>query len=69
MSRGFGNFVRLGGLMLEKAEGGVALAEDAGLQQAAETLRELERAAVFGDYDAAEAEKGSAAEEAEDAIV
>src|ERR1700682_6172410 len=69
MSRGFGNFVRLGGLMLEKAESGVALTEDSRLQQAAETLRELDGAAMFGDYDAAEDEKGSVAEEAEDAIV
>lgn len=69
MSRRFGNFVGLGGLVLEEAEGGVALAEDAGLQQAAETLGELKGAAVLGDYDAAETEKGSAAEEAEDTIV
>jgi len=55
--------------VLEKAESGVALTEDSRLQQAAETLRELEGAAVFGDNDAAETEKGSVAEEAEDAIV
>lgn len=69
MSRGFGDFVGLGGLVLEKAEGSIALAEDARLQQAAETLGELEGAAVLGDYDAAETEKGRVAEEAEDAIV
>ena len=55
--------------MFEEAESGVALAEDSRLQQAAETLRELEGAAVLGDHDAAEAEKGSVAEKAEDAII
>ena len=67
--RSFGDFVGLGGLVLEEAEGGVALAEDTCLQQAAETLGELESAAVLGDYDAAEIKKGSVAEEAENAIV
>ena len=55
--------------MLEKAENGVSLAEDSRLQQTAEMLRQLEGAAVLGDYDAAETEKGRVAEEAEDAIV
>ena|SRR6266403_781116 len=66
---GFGNFVGLGGLVLEETEGGVALAEDARLQEAAETLGQLDRAPVLGDYDAAKAEKGSVAEKTEDAIV
>jgi hypothetical protein len=39
------------------------------LHQAAEPLGECERAAVLRDYDAAEAKKGSIAEEAEDTIV
>jgi len=55
--------------VLEKAENGVSLAEDSRLQQTAEMLRQLEGAAVLGDYDAAETEKGRVAEEAEDAVV
>ena len=66
---GFGDFVGLGGLVLEEAEGGVALAEEAGLQEAADTLRQIESAAVLGDYEAALAEKWRGAEEAEDAVV
>ena len=65
----FGDFVWLGGLVLEKAEGGVALAEDAGLQEAADALGEIERAAMFGDYEAALAEEWGGAKEAEDASV
>lgn len=66
---GFGNFVGLGGLVLEEAEGGVALAEDASLHEAADALGELEGAAVLGDDEAALAEKWGGAEEAEDAVV
>ena len=69
---GFGllwNFVGLRGLVLEEAENGVALAKDSRLQQTAEALGELEGAAVLSDYDAAEAEKGSVAQKAEDTIV
>ena len=66
---GFGDFVGFGGLMLEEAEGGVALAEDASLQEAADALGEIESAAVLGDDEAALAEKWGGAEEAEDAVV
>jgi hypothetical protein len=50
---GFGDFVGFGGLVLEEAEGGVALAENASSQQAADALGELEGTAVLGDDDAA----------------
>ena len=66
---GFGDFVVLGGLVLEEAEGGVALAEDAGLQEAADALRQIESAAMLGDYEAALAEERGGAEEAEGAVV
>ena len=66
---GFGDFVGFGGLVLEEAEGGVALAEDASLQEAADALGEIEGAAVLGDDEAALAEKWGGAEEAEDAVV
>jgi len=66
---GFGDFVGLGGLVLEEAEGGVALAEDAGLQEASDALRQIERAAMLGDYEAALAEEWGGTEEAEDAVV
>src|SRR5260370_24291605 len=66
---GFGDFVGLGGMVLEQAEGGVALAEEACLQEAAEALGQIERAAMLDDYEAALAEKWGGAEEAEDAVV
>jgi hypothetical protein len=66
---GFGDFVGFGGLMLEEAEGGVALAEDASLQEAADAVGELEGAAVLGDDEAALAEEWGGAKEAEDAVV
>ena len=66
---GFGDFIGLGGLMLEKAEGGVALAENAGLQEAADALGQIEGAAMLGDDEAAGAEKRGGAEEAEDTVV
>jgi hypothetical protein len=66
---GFGDFVGFGGLVLEEAEGGVALAEDASLQEAADAVGELEGAAVLGDDEAALAKKWGRAEEAEDAVV
>ena len=66
---GFGDFVGLGGLVLEEAEGGVALAEDAGLQEASDALGQIERAAMLGDDEAALAEKWGRAEEAERAVV
>jgi len=56
-------------LVLEEAEGGVALAEDASLEKAADALGEIESAAVLDDYEAALAEKWGGAEEAEDAVV
>ena len=66
---GFGDFVGFGGLVLEEAEGGVALAEDASLEKAADALGEIESAAVLGDDEAALAEKWGGAEEVEDAVV
>jgi len=66
---GFGDFFGLGGLVLEKAEGGVALPEDARLQEAADALGKIESAAVLGDDEAALAEEWGGAEEAEDAVV
>jgi hypothetical protein len=66
---GFGDFVGLGGLVFEEAEGGVALAEDARLEQAADSMGQLEGAAMFDDYEAALAEKWGGAEEAEGAVV
>jgi hypothetical protein len=56
-------------LVFEEAEGGVALAEDASLEKAADAVGELESAAVLGDYEAALTEKWGGAEEAEDAVV
>ena len=61
--------VGFGGLMLEEAEGGIALAEDAGLVETTEALRELVRAAMLGDDQAALAKKWGGAEESEDALV
>ncbi len=66
---GFGDFVGLGGLVLEEAEGGVALAEDARLEEAADLMGQLEGAAMLDDDEAALAEKWGGAEEAEDAVV
>ena len=66
---GFGDFFGFGGLVLEEAEGGVALAEDAGLQKAADALGQLEGAAMLGDHQAALAEEWGSAEKAEDAVV
>ena len=66
---GFGDFVWFGGLVLEEAQGAVALAEDASLQESADATRELEGAAVLGDDEAALAKKWGRAEEAEDAVV
>ena len=66
---GFGDLVGFGGLLLEEAEGGIALAQNAGLQEAADAPRKLEGATVFGDDQAASAEEWGRAEEAEDAIV
>src|SRR5260370_519137 len=65
---GFGDFVGLGGLVLEEAEGGVALAEDAGLQEAADALGQIERAAVLDDYEAALAEERGGAGKTQDPI-
>jgi hypothetical protein len=67
--RSFGDLVWLGGLVLEEAEGGVALAEDAGLQEAADALRQIESAAVLDDDEAALAEKRGGAQETEDTVV
>jgi hypothetical protein len=55
--------------MLEEAEGGIALAEDARLEQAADALGEIEGAAMLGDDQAALTEKWGGAEETEDAVV
>ncbi len=55
--------------MLEKAEGGIALAQDAGLLETADASRKLEGATVLGDDQAAGAEEWGGAEEAENAIV
>src|SRR5260370_40692135 len=55
--------------MLEKAEGGIALAQDAGLLETADAPGELEGATVLGDDQAAGAEEWGGAEEAENAIV
>src|SRR5947209_4241490 len=66
---GFGDFVWFGGLVLEEAEGGVALAEDASLQESANAVGELEGAAVLSNDEAALAKKWGGAEEAEDAVV
>ena len=66
---GFGDFVWFGGLVLEEAEGGVALAEDASLQESADAVGELEGAAVLSNDEAALAKKWGEAEEAEDAVV
>jgi len=67
--RSFGDLVWLGGLVLEEAEGGVALAEDAGLQETADALGEIERAAMFGDHEAALAEEWGGAQETEYTVV
>ena len=56
-------------MVLEEAEGGVALAEDASLEKAADALGEIECAAVLGDDETALAKKRGRAEEAEDAVV
>lgn len=66
---GFGNLLGLGGLVLEKAEGGVALAEEASVQEAADALREFEGAAMLGDDEAALGEKWGGTQESEDAGV
>src|SRR6266481_3374443 len=61
---GFGDFVGFGGSVLEKAEGGVALAKDARLKEAADSMGQLEGAAVLSDDEAALAEKCGGAEDA-----
>ncbi len=59
----------LGGLVLEETEDGVALPEDACLQEAADALGKIESAAMLGDYEAALTEEWGGAEEAEGAVV
>jgi len=63
------DLVGFGGLVLEEAEGGIALAEDACLQETANALGQIERTTVFSDYEGTLAEKWGGAEEAEDAVV
>ena len=55
--------------MLKETEGGVALAENAGLQKASDAMGEFVSAPVLGNNQAALAEERSGAEEAEDAVV
>src|ERR1700756_5007974 len=66
---GFGDFVRLCGLVLEKAERGIALAKDATLQQTAEALGQFKSAAMLGDDQTALTEKWGRAEKPEDTCV
>jgi hypothetical protein len=66
---GFGDFVGFGGLVLEKAERGVALAEDASLHKAADALGQLISAAMLRNHEAALGEEGGGAEKTEDAVV
>lgn len=68
-SCGLGDFVGFGSLVLEEAEGGIALSENPRLQETSEALGELVSSPVLGDYQAALAEKWGGAEEAEDAVV
>src|SRR5256885_5992919 len=69
LSRGFGDFVGLGGFVLIERQSSVALAKEAALQKSAETLRQGQSMAVLGDDQAAGNEKRGRAEERKDTLV
>src|SRR5438270_955808 len=68
-SCGLGNLLGLGGLVLEKAERGVALPKNSSLQEAADSLRQLMSAAMLGNDQTALAQKWSRTEKTQDAVV
>src|SRR5256885_15802242 len=66
LSRGFGDFVGLGGFVLIERESSVALAKEAALQKSAETLRQSQSMAAFSRDHATGNEKRGRPEQGKD---
>src|SRR5256885_4539946 len=64
----FGDFFGFGGLMLEKTERGVALAQETRVLQLADALGQRQGAAMFDDDQAAGSEEGRGTQEGQDAL-